>query len=178
MLLGQPIRQIAYYVPDVREAAERHSKLFGSGPFFVVDSMVLSRSKHRGVERPLDHSAAIGQWGDLMIEFDQQNDEDPSIFHDLYPAGSGRYGIHHVAMIVDDLDAAVADCVKSGFEIAFDAELNGLPFVMADAISTYGHFIELYPGLPVILGIYEKVRKAAEGFDGSNLFRSFETVPA
>ena len=33
-----------------------------------------------------------GQWGEVMIEFVEQAGGDPSAFHDLYPAGSGRFG--------------------------------------------------------------------------------------
>lgn len=35
LLQSAAIRQIAYFVPDVREAALRHATLYGSGPFFV-----------------------------------------------------------------------------------------------------------------------------------------------
>ncbi|MFD2136543.1 hypothetical protein ACFSLT_18030 [Novosphingobium resinovorum] len=85
-----PIRQIAYFVPDVRAAARAHSAAFGSGPYYVADHIALTRAVHRGVERELDHSSAYGQWGEVMIEFCQQNNPGPSAFHDLYPEGSGR----------------------------------------------------------------------------------------
>jgi len=37
MTFKWPVKQIAYLVNDVREAALRHSAHFGSGPFFVID---------------------------------------------------------------------------------------------------------------------------------------------
>src|SRR5262249_54570204 len=107
-LLRLPIRQIAYFVPDVRTAATKHHALHGSGPYFIADHIPLRRALHRGTERPLDHTSAYGQWGDVMIEFVQQNNAGPSAFHDVYPEGSGRQGIHHVAVFVDSVSESVA----------------------------------------------------------------------
>jgi hypothetical protein len=36
IFLGQPNRQIAYFVREVRDATHRHATVFGSGPFFVT----------------------------------------------------------------------------------------------------------------------------------------------
>ena len=63
-----PVRQIAYFVADVRASAAAHAQQFGSGPYFVSEHIPLARSLHRGVERSLDHSSAYGQWGDVMVE--------------------------------------------------------------------------------------------------------------
>jgi hypothetical protein len=98
-----PIRQIAYFVRDVRAAALAHNATFGSGPFFIIDHIALARAEHRGSLVPHDHSSAYGQWGAVMIEFVQQHNAEPSAFHDMYPEGSGQYGLHHAALFVDDL---------------------------------------------------------------------------
>lgn len=108
-MIGLPVRQLAYFVPDVRDAALAHHEMFGSGPYFVADNIPLRASVHRSESRLLDHSSAYGQWGTVMIEFVQQNTPGPSAFHDIYPEGSGRYGFHHVALFVDDVDAACVD---------------------------------------------------------------------
>lgn len=94
--MALPIRQIAYFVPDVRVAAARHAALFGSGPYFVAEHIPLRKALYRGREGRLDHSSAYGQWGELMVEFVQQNNPGPSAFHDMYPEGSGRGGIHDI----------------------------------------------------------------------------------
>ena len=171
MFSGQPVRQIAYFVPDVREAARRHSAQFGSGPYFVNDSMVLGDPVYRGTPLDLDHSAALGQWGDVMIEFSQQNQPGPSYFHDIYPEGSGRFGLHHVALIVDDFGAAKRHFSGKGYATAFEAIAVGVPFAMMDATADYGHMIELYPKCPIVDGLYDMVRDAAADFDGSDVIR-------
>jgi hypothetical protein len=165
-----PVRQIAYFVADVRVAAERHAALYGSGPFFVAEHIALRRAVYRGVEGVLDHSSAYGQWGDVMIEFVQQNDPGPSVFRELYP--DGGEGMHHVALIVDDLAAARARFEAAGMPVALHAEMmDGFTFLMMDAVAQYGHFVELYEGVPTLTGFYDTVRAAAQGFDGRNVIR-------
>jgi catechol 2,3-dioxygenase-like lactoylglutathione lyase family enzyme len=165
-----PVRQMAYFVPDVRSAALRHHQRFGSGPYFVADNIPLRTSVHRGVQCTLDHSSAYGQWGDIMIEFVQQNNSGPSAFHDIYAEGSGRFGFHHVALFVNDVDAACARCAADGFETAFRAEMNdGFVYAFVDAVAEYGHMIELYQPLPQLTGFYDMVADAAKSFKGGDV---------
>ena len=169
-IAGLPVRQIAYFVADVRAAAAAHSATFGSGPYFVAEHIALRLSLHRGQAAPLDHSSAYGQWGGVMIEFVQQNNDGPSVFRDLYP--DGGEGLHHVALFVDDLAAARAHFEEQGFPTALYAEMNdGFAFAMMDAVARYGHFIELYEGVPQLTGFYDLVRAAHEGWDGQDVIR-------
>jgi hypothetical protein len=170
---AQPIRQLAYFVPDVRAAALQHHRLFGSGPYFVADNIPLRCAFHRGIARQLDHSSAYGQWGEIMIEFVQQNNSGPSAFHDLYAEGSGRGGIHHAALFVDDVKAELARLEGSGFETALYAEMNdGFAFGFADTTSVFGHMLELYAPLPQLTSFYDMVAAAAADFDGSEPIRT------
>ena len=165
-----PVRQIAYYVPDVRAAALDHMRLYGSGPYFVADHIPLRRVLHRGQEAALDHSSAYGQWGPLMIEFVQQNDSGPSVFRDMF--GEQGEGMHHVALIVDDLAAARARFAAEGLEVALHAEMmDGFVFEMIDATTRVGHMIELYEGVPTLTGFYDMVRDASIDFDGRDPIR-------
>lgn len=170
MSVALPVRQIAYFCADVRTAARAHHAAFGSGPYFVADNVPLARSVHRGVERPLDHSSAYGQWGEVMIEFVQQNNPGPSPFHDMYPEGSGRYGIHHVALFVDDVDAALADFAARGCPTALRAEMNdGFVFAFADTVATLGHMTELYAPVETLTGFYALVSQAAKDYRGGDI---------
>lgn len=171
MIAGLPVRQIAYFVPDVRAAAAAHSAAFGSGPWFVADHIQLRLSLHYGEDAPLDHSSAYGQWGGVMIEFVQQNNDGPSVFRDLYP--DGGEGLHHVALFVDDLPAARARFEALGFATGLYAEMaDGFAFAMMNAVARYGHFIELYEGVPQLTGFYDMVRAAHEGRDGKDVIRT------
>ncbi len=168
-----PIRQIAYFGTDARAAAILHSQAYGSGPFFVAEHIPLRRAVHRGVERTLDHTSAYGQWGPVMIEFVQQNNSGPSAFHDMYPEGSGRSGIHHVALFVDDIHESIVQYNANGQETALYAEMNGgFAFAMIDARAELGHMIELYQPLPQLTGFYRMVADAAKDFNGREPLRA------
>ncbi|MFD2580079.1 hypothetical protein ACFSTD_18995 [Novosphingobium colocasiae] len=70
--------QIAYFVPDVHAAALRHHQMFGSGPYYVLDEVSLPFCEYRGEPARWSISSAFGQWGDIQVEFMQQNDALPS----------------------------------------------------------------------------------------------------
>ncbi len=161
--VGFSIRQVAYFVRDIRAAALRHHARFGSGPFLVIDHVPTPVARYRGRAASLDHGSGYGQWGPIMVEFVQQHDSAPSAFHDMYPRGSGREGLHHVALFVDDLAAAMAAHEHDGFAVALYAETDGgTAFAMVDAVAEYGHMIELYEPSATLVDFYELVRRLGE----------------
>lgn len=167
-----PIRQTAYFVPDLEQAALAHHRAFGSGPYFIGRHIPLAWSEHRGTRVHHDHSSAYGQWGDVMIEFVEQHGDDPSAFHDLFPPGSNRYGLHHVALFVDMLDEAIAHFGAKGMPLAQLSETStGTRYAFVDASATLGHMLELYEPSRPLLGFYAKVAAAARGWDGQNPLR-------
>ncbi len=173
MLLGRTPCQIAYLVPDIRAAAERHARMFGTGPFYVVDNIQLKSCHYRGKPSQWDHSAAFSQWGDVMIELMQQNGPGESVLNDVIPTGSGRTGLHHMAYFVDNPAAVAASMEKQGHPLALHCELpNGIEVFMVDTIALYGHMIELYAPTPTIMSFYDLVRDQSKAFDGKDLMRT------
>ncbi|MEJ2408753.1 MAG: VOC family protein [Novosphingobium sp.] len=171
-MFGQPVRQIAYVVDDVRKAAEHHHALFGSGPFFVRDEFSVTVNLH-GEEVEFLHSVGFGQWGSVQIELLQAHDDRPSILNKRHPFGSGTYGMHHVAVFADDLVSTIRDLEAKGFPLFFDygdAD-KGLRAVMMDTWERHGHFLELYQKGPFVDHFYDMVEEAAKGFQGEDLIR-------
>lgn len=167
-----PVRQIAYFVEDIEAAALAHNRAFGSGPYFLGRHVPLAWSEHRGQPVHHDHSSAYGQWGEVMIEFVQQHGDDASAFHDLYPAGSGDWGMHHAAVFVDALDDAIAAFGKAGMPLAQLSETaTGTRYAFVDASKSLGHMIELYEPSPPLTGFYAMVAAAAGGWDGGDPLR-------
>jgi hypothetical protein len=169
---GLAVRQLAYKVNDLEAAAAAHHRAFGSGPFFVLRHIALSSSVHRGVERPFDHSSAYGQWGSVMVELVVQHNPDPSGLHEMYPHGSGREGLHHAALFVDDLEAEIARFEAQGMPLAQRmVTQTGTTFVYIDARQSLGHMLELYEPTPQLTGFYDMIAAAAQGWDGSDPIR-------
>ncbi len=171
-MLTAPIVQIAYFVPDAEQAALEMSRSAGqpAGPFFFVRNIELAWGERRGVPCNFLHSSAYGQCGSIMLEFVQQEDDGPSPFRDLYPAGS--QGIHHVATMVDSLPAAIDHYAALGCSLAARAcTRTGTEFAFVDTVSRLGHMVELYERTPALTGFYQMVEAAAADWDGRDPVR-------
>jgi hypothetical protein len=169
-LLSRPAVQIAYFVSDIREAAARMNTTFGAGPFHIIERIQLAKGEHRGRDCPFVHSSAYGQWGNVMMELVQQDEEGPSPFRDMY--GPGEQGLHHVATFVDDVGAAIAAYAEHGLPLAARAEtLTGTEFAFIDATATLGHMIEIYVPDKGLRGFYDFVRQSAHEWDGADPIR-------
>jgi hypothetical protein len=167
-----PVRQIAYFVADIEAAALAHHSAYGSGPYFIGRHVRLAWSEHRGRPVRHDHSSAYGQWGDVMIEFVQQHGDDPSAFHDLFAPGSGRYGLHHLALWADNLDNAVAEFATRGQPLVQLSETaGGTRYAFVEGGGGSGHMIELYEPGGGIADFYAMVAAAARDWDGGDKLR-------
>ena len=168
---GYPVRQLGYYVSDAFASAKIHSELFGSGPFFTFDMPITCW--YRGVSGiSVNLSVALGQWGDQMVEFVQQNDDQPSVFHDLYPQGSGRYGLHHVAVIVEDVKRAVADIEGAGHPlVSITGPAQGPQATFIDTRGICGHFTEIFASIPQVNETFAFIASAAGDFKGKERVR-------
>ena len=167
-ILVAPV-QIAYAVPDVDTAAYRWATQFGAGPFFVRRHIALSDVVYRGVPAVFDHSSAYGQWGAVMVELVQDHGTAPSIVRERYAPHES--GLHHLAFIVPDLDAATAQLATLGFELAMSARATSTRFHFVDAVATLGHMIELYERADRLTAFYEFVRQASDGWAGDDPVR-------
>ncbi len=170
-MLNFPIVQTAYFVEDSRAAAIAMARRYGAGPFFLIERIELAWGEHRGRPQNFLHTSAYGQWGPVMMELVQQDEEGPSPFRDMFQPG--ECGLHHVAMMIDSLEDTYRYCADSGLAIAAKAEtLTGTEFAFVDTVATLGHMIEIYETSDQLVGFYDFVRSASERWDGSDPVRS------
>ncbi len=169
-MLDKPVVQIAYFVEDSAQAAAGFAERFGAGPFFLVERIELAWGEVRGESVKFLHTSAYGQWGEVMVELVQQDEEGPSPFREMY--GPGEEGLHHMALMVDSLPETYAYCEKHGLEIAARAEtLTGTEFAFIDQTATLGHMLEVYERSDALLGFYSMVREASLGWQGEDPVR-------
>src|SRR3546814_20532069 len=71
----------------------------------------------------IDITAAMAQAGDMQIELVCQNDEQPSFWRDVVPAGQS--GLHHMALYCQNYDADLAAYTDAGIEVAFSGLMMG-----------------------------------------------------
>ncbi len=163
--------QLAYFVTDIRKAALHASETFGAGPFFLRNRIELEWGEHRGVSCKFIHSSAYGQWGDLMMELVQQDEEGPSPFRDIY--APGEQGLHHVASFVASLDDTIEAYQRLGMPLATRAvtKKGGSEFAFIDTTAHSGHMLEIYERSESLVGFYQFVRQAARDWDGPDPVR-------
>ena len=71
---------------------------------------------------------------------------------------------HHVAIIADDFDAALAR--YADVEIAAQGRFGDIRFVYLDTSATLGAMLEILEDRPAIRAFFAAIRKAAERWDG------------
>lgn len=107
-----------------------------------------------------------------MVELVVQHNSAPSALHDMFPYGSGAQGLHHAAVFVDDLDAAIADFEAQGAPLAqLSVTTTGTAFAFVDTRASLGHMLELYEPSEMLTGFYDFVAEAAIGWDGRDPIR-------
>ncbi len=169
--------QIAYLVNDIRASALKAVERYGAGPFFINENIELSWAEHRGEPANFIHSSAYGQWGPLMIEFVQQEDDSTNTpYRDLFQ--KGEEGLHHMAIVVDDMDEAINHFESQGMPLATRAKTlqGGADFGFIDATKSLGHMIEIYPDAPGLRDFYDRIKQASVDWDGDNPLRSPEEL--
>lgn len=161
--------QVAYATTDVRAAARRWHELTGAGPFFVRENVPMVSVASGGEEAVFDHTCALGQWGEVMVEFVHHHElSPPALDRGMRRGGTG---IHHVACFVDDLEQAADQLRTGGATQLLDARTPEVRFMFFDVGPEMGHLVELYEDTPYLTSLYERVREASVGWDGSNLLR-------
>jgi catechol 2,3-dioxygenase-like lactoylglutathione lyase family enzyme len=161
--------QVAYVVDDPEAAAHVWAERHGAGPFILSEHIQVTEVVHREIPSTFDHTSAYGQWGSIMVELFTQHGDAPSVVRERFSSGEG--GLHHLAVFVDDLDAALAQAPSAGLDVAMTARSRTTRFAFLDAIGTLGHYWELYEPSPALLGFYELVRSSSLGWNGEDPVR-------
>lgn len=163
--------QIAWVVPDLHQAIERWARQAGVGPFFHFTDVVYENAVYRGEPwEPVRFHAAIAQAGPMQIELIEQQEEGPSMFRELVPAGESR--IHHMSTYTADFDADLAHYRASGAEVVFSGLMKGAPVCWLDTVATLGFMTELITANPEKEKVFALFREAAESWDGEDPIRT------
>lgn len=156
--------QQAWVVDDLETAARAWHRAMGIGPFLLTHDMPVEEARYRGRPGGPRFSTAVAQNGELQVELVQQIDDAPSIYREAPGAALPRF--HHVAIIADDLDAAIAELRPDGEAVASEGRVGTARFAFIDHVATLGCMVEIVGRDPMIERFFGAVRKAAERWDG------------
>ncbi len=162
----RPLFQHAYLVNNLEDACVRWAELFGAGPFFLTRHHKTDKFSYRGEPIEADVSYGFGYLGDLMIQFIEQHDDQPSIYRDMFAAG--EEGFHHVATLVPvkDFQAEKQRIMDMGFPLACELYADGVDAAYLDTRSAIGCFTEIHGDPPRILHAFHKWKEAHDRWDG------------
>lgn len=171
---GQPtdgIVQFAFTVPDARAAAREWTELTGIGPWFMRGPFTTQRSKYRGEIVPTRLLVAQAFSGHAMVELIEQQDDAPSVYRER--TGDARYGFHHIARGTQSFDEDFAAYEARGLEVAYESLLpTGARLTYFDSRYALGGMLELVELNAAQEAVYTRVYRAAQGWDGTDLFRT------
>jgi hypothetical protein len=169
--LNRNFMQLCWVVPDLQAAMAGWTQTTGVGPFFYFERVTFENAHYRGKPAEFPNvSAAIAQAGSMQIELVCQNDERPSIFREVVPAGTT--GFHHVALYCSDYDRHVKSYAEAGSEVAFGGLMMGSRTCWVDTVRALGFMVELIEANPIADAVFERFRTAAEHWDGNQPVRT------
>ncbi|MEM7666988.1 MAG: VOC family protein [Pseudomonadota bacterium] len=167
--LGE-VMQLAF-VPKDFDAAVRHwTEVMGVGPFFLMEGIHLEGMKYHGEPTEAVFDLALAYWGDLQIELIRPRDDHPSIYSGEYAAVND--GLHHVCILVDDIEEAYRVCGEQCAEIVIEGSLGDSRVIYVDPGQGPGSLVEILQQGEAGPGLFAMIKQAGEDWDGSEPLRS------
>jgi methylmalonyl-CoA/ethylmalonyl-CoA epimerase len=164
------IMQLAYVPADFEGALKFWTVTIGAGPFFAIDHVKLERVLYRGEPSDIDFSMMLGYWGDLQIELIRQHNDALSIFKAW--RDQGREGLHHICVLVDEMDRARTVCNNAGVTVAQEALVpGGGEVIYTDTVEGPASFVEILKPAPGTREFFKMMRDAHRSWDGKDPVR-------
>jgi hypothetical protein len=166
------IRQLGYVVDDIEAAMEHWHKVMGVGPWFYNPKVPIEDYRYDGKNYDVHNSVALANSGPVQVELIQTRNDAPSMYRDFMQAGNR--GLQHVAFWTQTYDEDLALMEKEGFIRKMSGKVgeNGR-FVYFDREYHPGTVIELSEVLGPKGKMFDMIREASEGWDGSDPVRPF-----
>ena len=166
--LGE-VMQLAFVPQDFDVAVRHWTQVMGVGPFFLMEGIHLEGMKYRGQPTDAVFDLALAYWGDLQIELIRPQDDHPSIYSGEYADVGG--GLHHVCILVDDIEEAARVCGEQGAEIVIEGSLGDSRVIYVDPGKGPGSLVEILQQGEGGPGLFAMIKQAGEGWDGSEPLR-------
>ncbi len=167
--LGE-VMQLAFVPDDFDAAVEHWTKTMGVGPFFLMEGIHLEGMKYKGAPTDAVFDLALAYWGDLQIELIRPRDAHPSIYTGEYAAVNG--GLHHVCILVDDMEEARRVCADREAEIVIEGSLGATKVIYVDPGQGPGSLVEILEQDPDGPDLFGMIKATGENWDGSEPLRS------
>ncbi|MBN3782371.1 VOC family protein [Burkholderia sp. Ac-20345] len=169
-----PIDQIGYVVADLDRSIARWRERHGVGPWTIFRNVRLD-GHHLGEPATVTMDVGLAYRGDLQIELIHVTNDASSPYRDVH--GQPLVGLHHVAWVVDDLDAALAQLTARGLRVVFDARNPATRVAYLDDADDPGVRVEVIEGTGMRDMIAHGIAEA-RAWDGADPVRTIDTAAA
>lgn len=150
--------QIGCVVADIDDAEKQYAAWFGVSHWQRMPEVAFTpdRTTFRG--EPGDHAAAVslGYAGDLQVELIQ-----PLRGASIYSEFLARCGpgIHHLGLVPDDYDAALATANEQGLAVVQDGDMDLMTFAYLETPTMGTPYLELLRPTPEILEVFASIKE-------------------
>lgn len=172
-----PVCQAAYVTDDLERTLAFLHRTAGLGPWFVAWDIPVPECSYRGAPVDLHIHAALTSSGGMQIEVIQQISPAPSIYTEF----SDRHGPglmpHHFASWSDRYDEVLRDAAENGFEKVQEGRSRHGDFVYFGHPDEPDFVFEVTALTPGRQSIFDQIRRAAAGWDGSDPIRDGWPTP-
>jgi methylmalonyl-CoA/ethylmalonyl-CoA epimerase len=166
--LGE-VMQIAFVPPDFDATLNFWVNTMGAGPFFVLKGTKAEWFQYCGKDSDPELDLALGHWGDMQIEIIRQTNSAPSPFTEW--RGAGGEGVHHVCVVVDDIEKAKRVAREKGGTLMANGRALGTEWIYIDTGGGPGTVLEVVCYAEASKGLMKMIRDAARGWDGKDPIR-------
>ena len=163
--------QVGIVVRDIDAAMKHWVEVCGIGPWFYADKLPVTMFEYRGKRHDDLHiSIALANSGDTQLELIQQRCDTPSMYRDFLAGGND--GMQHWSSWPEDYDAKLEYALANGYEIGQRGDSARGRFVYLWNEGHPGTVIEMAHMTPERRNIFDQIREAATGWDGSDPIRN------
>ena len=144
--LQNGVAQIAFVVKDLDRTVENYHRLFGIGPwhFYTYGKPLVPRMTRHGKPAEYTMRVALSYFGPMRVELIEQVAGD-TVYQEFIDRQG--YGVQHLGVLVDDMDAAIAQAAAAGFAMVQDGAGFGPDddghYAYLDTVDAIGTMIEL-----------------------------------
>lgn len=165
--------QNGYVVRDIEAAMAHWIAVMGVGPWFHIPEVKTDWFKHRGLASDMKMSVALANSGELQIELIQPLNDAPSMYKEFLDAG--LEGLQHMSYWTTDYQGLYDKAISLGYVVGHEGSIGGEKgrFAYFDTQAHPGTVIEISDVSGPKARTFEYIRKAAQGWDGSNPIRYF-----
>lgn len=117
--LNNGIAQVAFVVKDLELTVENYYRVFGIQPweFYTYAKPLVKHMTYRGKPANYEVRIALSYFGPTRVELIQPV-RGPTIYEEFIEEHG--YGVQHFGVLVDDMQAALAEAEQAGYEIIMD----------------------------------------------------------